>query len=122
MKILEQEFDSRGFHFKQVMREGMYAVFEKTNTNGYKGYESVRLKSHNGYEIAGVFIPPAESMPSAETWGADGFSFLHTQKDKALEKLQWMKTKQFNSLPQQIDSQGVPVKRGRGRPRKYPLT
>jgi hypothetical protein len=118
MKVLEPEFDSRGFHFKQLIREGMYVVFEKTNNNGYKGFESVRLKSHNGYEIAGVFIPPAESMPPAESWGVDGFSFQYDQKNKALEKFQWMKAKQFNSIPQAINSEGAPIKRKRGRPRK----
>lgn len=117
MKILEQEFDSRGFHFKQLKREGMLAVFEKTSENGYKGFEVCRLKSHNGYEIAGVHIPPAESMPSAESWGTDGFSYQWDEKERAFTKLEWMKT-QFNSAPQVIDNQGIPIKRGRGRPKK----
>ena len=94
MKTLEIEFDSRGFHFKQLFRDGMYALLEKTNQNGYRGYESCRIKSHNGYEIAGVKIEPAESLPSAESWGTDGFSYLFTEKDRAMNKLTWMKNKQ----------------------------
>lgn len=118
MKILEQEFDSRGFHFKQLKRDGMLGVFEKTNDKGYKGFETVRIKSHNGYEIAGTFIAPAESMPSSETWGTDGFSYSWSERDKAFAKLEWMKNEQFKIENPAQTNDNQPIKRGRGRPKK----
>jgi hypothetical protein len=118
-KILETEFDKLGFHFKQLFREGDYAIYEKTKGNS-KGFETIRVSRHNGYTIAGVTIEPAETYPNNEQWGVHGFT-PWTIED-AYKKLDWMKNKQFKEVKEekQQETPGL-VKRGRGRPRKIKI-
>lgn len=109
MKILEKNFSSRGFDFKQVHREHSLAIYEKRKPSAsFVGYEVIVIKSHNGYVIAGNHCPPAEVFPSSEQWGTLGFSY--TTKEDAYKKFDVIKnqtTEEDPSLP----------KRGRGRPK-----
>lgn len=73
MKILEKQFKSRTFNFRQICREGDLAIYEKSKGN-YLGYETIRIHSHTGYFMAGVLIPAAETFPGNESWGRDGFT------------------------------------------------
>ncbi len=114
MKILEKEFKSKGYYFKQILRDGNYAIYEKWNDNGARGLEVIRIKSHQGYSIAGVDILPAEIYTSSEKWGVDAFSPFTLEQAK--EKLIWMRDKQFNA-PEINQESGEPVKRKRGRPK-----
>lgn len=72
---LPLEFSSCGFDFQQVERDGDLAIYQKTRKSGkWTGFEVVRIRSHDGYTIAGNYCPPAEMYPSNEKWGVDGFS------------------------------------------------
>ncbi len=85
MKILATEFSSKGFTYRQISRDGDVAVYEQRwGRNGSAAYETVIVQRHNGREIAGAYIPPAEFMPSSSQWGVKGWTF--TDKDGALQK------------------------------------
>lgn len=90
MKKLEKEFTSLKFNFKQVMREKDYAIYERWyEDNEYnKHYEVIKIKSHNGYEIAGNKIPPSECYPGSNSWGTDGFTCV--TKEAAIKRLDRM--------------------------------
>ena len=81
-KILDKEFDSRTFHFKQLKREHDIAIYEKTKEGFNKGskilnYEVIKVLRHEGLKYPGkeALSAPAEFYPSAERWGSHGFSY-----------------------------------------------
>ncbi len=85
MKALPTEFKAKGFNYRQISRDGNVAVFEQRwGRNGSVAYETVIVQSHNGREIAGVYLPPAEFMPSSSQWGIKGWTFR--SRDEALSK------------------------------------
>lgn len=89
MKQLEKKFESLGFSFSCIHREGIYSIYERKQIQSeYKHYEAIRIQSHNGYEMHGVKYPPSEYYPSANSWGAHGYTCL-TKKDafKRLDKM-----------------------------------
>ena len=89
MKILEKEFKSSGFNFKQVKRVADKAIYEKRSIGGKAvSIEVIRIKSHNGYELGGVYIEPAETYPSTSQWGLYGWTY--SNMEQAIQK--------FNSL------------------------
>ena len=69
-KVIPTEFNKKGFHYKQVRRDGMKAIFEQTrNGTELKNYGVVKLGRHNGYVMGGVSIEPAETYPGSSLWG-----------------------------------------------------
>lgn len=90
MKILEERLTHKGFKYKQLYRDGKYAIYEQTRNNSkLKKYESIIIESHNGYEIAGVYCPPSEMYPNASQWGDKGFTL--ESYDDAMNKIKYMK-------------------------------
>lgn len=79
MKKLEKEFESAGFKYKQIHREDMYAIYERKHidSNSPPHYESIKIQSHNGMEIAGNKIQPSEYYPSSNSWGTHGFTCIN---------------------------------------------
>jgi len=74
-KVIPTEFNKKGFHYKQVRRDGMKAIFEQTrNGTELKNYEVVKLGRHNGYVMGGVKIEPAETYPGSSLWGITGWT------------------------------------------------
>lgn len=89
MKKLDKEFESAGYKYKQIHREDMYAIYERQHfSSEKKHYEAIRIQSHNGYEIAGNKIPPAECYPTSNSWGSNGFTCLN--KESAYKRLDRM--------------------------------
>ena len=89
-KPLRTEFKSRGFNFKQLARDGDFAVFSKTKDSwSHEAYEVIKVGRHNGYVLGGVTIEPAETYPSSEQFGVAGFSYQ--TKEKALKKFEELK-------------------------------
>jgi hypothetical protein len=74
MKTLATEFKKSGFDFKQVRRLGDVAIYSKRKGSADLGFEVIKISHHNGYTIAGNFIPPSETYPSSEQWGTNGFT------------------------------------------------
>jgi hypothetical protein len=90
-KLLEPEFTKNGFRFRQIWREGDFAVFHKVAMEGNihpttydAGFETVVVSRHDGYEIAGNKVEPAECYPSNELWGDKGWTYktLHEAQIK----------------------------------------
>lgn len=74
-KVIPTEFKKKGFHYKQVRRDGMKAIFEQTRTGTeLKNYEVVKLGRHNGYVMGGMSIEPAETYPGSSLWGIMGWT------------------------------------------------
>ena len=90
MKTLALNFTKKGFDYKQLVREGKFAIYEqfKSGTTARTSYEVIEIGSHNGYTIAGVTIAPAETYAGSESWGVKGFTYL-TEADaqKKFKKL-----------------------------------
>jgi hypothetical protein len=84
MKKIEKSFVSKGFEFKQVLRNGDMAVYEK-HAPGSKcsSYELIHITSHNGYIIGGNNIPPSEVYPSDSQWGVHGWTYTTLKDAKA---------------------------------------
>ncbi len=110
-KILALEFTSKGFCFKQVWREGDLAIYEKSKGN-YKGFESIKIKRHDGYQLAGVVIEPAEMYPPSESWGVLAFTSINLKTaHNYIDKLKGVNI--GDEQPNITEQQGK-----RGRPRK----
>lgn len=90
-KPLKTAFRSKGFDYRQVKRHGDVAIFEQTKP-GIVGqwFEVIIVQRHDGYELGGKTVEPAESMPSSSQWGKKGFTF-RTQEE-AERKFQQLST------------------------------
>ena len=121
MKILEESFTSKGFKLQQIKRDGDVAIYKKQldDPEAYSShYEVITIKKHNGYEIAGVKMPPAEMYPSDSQWG--DWAFTCTSIEDANKRFNYLQDKLKNYNATSILPSGE--KRGRGRPRKNVLT
>ena len=93
MKILEKDFTNRDFRYKQMYRDGKFAIYEQSKEGmDSKWFEAIVIESHNGYEIAGNVIPPSEMYPNGNQWGDKGFTF-HSY-DEAMDKIKFLKKKE----------------------------
>ena len=93
MKILEKEITSKGFKYTQLLREDNLANYEQSKKgHDVKKYEVIVIDSHDGYEIGGQEVLPAEMYPSSTLWGVKGFT-METYDD-ALKKIKTLKKKQ----------------------------
>ncbi len=83
------EFTKSGFGFQQIERVGDWAIYEQSKGKGV-WFEVIHIKRHDGYEIGGKKIEPAETYPSSATWGVDGFTLLTlaAAKQRLQEKTQ----------------------------------
>jgi hypothetical protein len=121
LKILEESFTSKGFKFQQVKRDGDVAVYKKQlddPESDSSHYEVIAIKKHNGYEIAGVKVPPSEMYPSDSQWG--DWAFTCTSIEDANKRFDCLQDKFKNYIATSMLPSGE--KRGRGRPRKIDLT
>jgi hypothetical protein len=87
-KPLPKEFRRDGFEYRQIYREGDYAIYEQhwsACRNPSVCYEVIRIRRREGFHIGARFIEPAEVYPNSETWGVDGFTL--TDRDAAFTKL-----------------------------------
>ncbi len=73
MKLLDKEIRHNGFTFKQVYRDGDWAIYRQTKGD-VDCYELIKVQKHDGYKIMGKDIPASEFYPSAEAWGLYGWS------------------------------------------------
>ena len=87
-KPLPTRFRRDGFNYRQIAREGDAAIYEQTWSGCPEPsvcYEVIRIRRHDGFQVNGRFVEPAEIYPKAEAWGVDGFSL--TNRDAAFAKL-----------------------------------
>lgn len=76
-KTLSPSLKRQGYLYKQVARKGRWAIYEQFSKNPEKkvAYEVVKIGKHNGFSIAGMFFPPAETYPASSMWGARGWTY-----------------------------------------------
>ena len=91
-KLLPTRFRTDGFEYRQIAREGNVKIYDQTwlgRAEPSVCYEVIRIRRHDGFQIAGRSIEPAEFYPKSEAWGVDGFT--HTNKDAAFAKMREIK-------------------------------
>jgi len=78
-KPLATPLIKNGFEHTQLFRDGDIAIFHKVHLNPHfdAGFETVVISRHDGYEMGGVQIEPAECYPSPEMWGTRGWTFTN---------------------------------------------
>jgi hypothetical protein len=84
---LPKEFRRDGFNYRQIARQGDAAIYRQTWTGSADPspcWEVIRIRHHEGFQIRGRFVEPAEVYPNSEAWGVDGFTF--TDRDAAFAK------------------------------------
>ena len=76
MKRLNKVFKSCGFNFKQIQRTGDVAIYEKVPVKGSPrvSYEAIKISKHNGYNLGGNYVSPAETYPCNSMWGTSGWT------------------------------------------------
>jgi len=81
MQSIDPLFKSNGFTFKLIQREGKLAIFGKTKPNHSRvTWEVVKLQTHKAHTWpSGETSPEREAMPSPESWGTLGWSYLTLQ-------------------------------------------
>ncbi len=108
MQPIPISFEKKGFQFKQVTRDGAWAIYKrwKTVSDGDTfHYEVIAIQHHNGRTFPdGVYEAPKEFYPSAEQWGTKGFTFQ--DKELAFDKLKSMTTQNENQTTAATPAKG----------------
>ena len=81
MKLL-QTYQRNGYTFTVDNRIGNHAAYEGTKAGHASTYETIAIQHHNGREIHGKQIPPAEYPPSNAEWGSKGWTYSTEEKAK----------------------------------------
>jgi hypothetical protein len=75
-KPLRTNFKYKGFDFTQIDRIGDVALFEQSKVGlSRTWHEVVIVQRHGDYEVSGVKIEAAETMPSSSAWGKFGWTY-----------------------------------------------
>jgi hypothetical protein len=90
-KRLAKEFQRGGFTYRQIYREGDFAIYRQTwyGNEQSAAFEVIRIRRREAFQIGTRFVEPAEVYPNSEAWGVDGFTL--TDKDAAFAKLSAMR-------------------------------
>ena len=78
MKPLPVEFDRKGWHFKQLKREGMIAIYLRTKPGEHtliESYEVIEIITEPDKFRFGKSIPVHERYPGDEEWGKYGWTY-----------------------------------------------
>lgn len=91
MRKLSKNFRQKGFNFSQIKREDNKAIYKRSKPGSkHISYEVILISSHNGYELGGQYIEPAETYPSSSQWGVKGFTC--TSLERAEVRFKKLKT------------------------------
>jgi len=94
MKLIPDEFTSKGFIYTKVKREGDKAIYKQSHKEGNNlRYEVVLITRHNGYQLGSAFIEPSEVYPGSSLWGIRGWTCV------SLEDAE----KRYKNLPSKSD-------------------
>jgi hypothetical protein len=83
-KPLPKQFRRDGFTYRQICREGDFAIYRQSNKHS-EAFEVIRIRRRDGFEIGGRFVEPAEIYPTSEAWGVDGWTL--PDENSAFRKL-----------------------------------
>jgi hypothetical protein len=85
---LPKQFRRDGYRYRQIARQGNATIYEQTwngRENQSVSLEATRIRRHDGFQIGGRFVEPAEVYLNSEDWGVRGFTL--TDKDGAFARL-----------------------------------
>jgi hypothetical protein len=87
-KRLPKQFRHDGFDYRQIYREGDFAIYKQTwNGNEHTAaFEVIRIRKREGFQVGDRWVEPGEVYPNSEAWGTDGWTVLN--KEAAFRKLQ----------------------------------
>lgn len=76
-KPLPETLKRQGFLYQRVERQDEWAIYRQIRKEDLKtmAFELVRIGRHNGFSIAGLTFPPAETYPSSSLWGSHGWTY-----------------------------------------------
>lgn len=95
MKLIPNEFVSKGFLYTKVKREGDKAIYKQAHKEATSfRYEVVVITRHNGYKLGESFIEPSEVYPGSSLWGIRGWT-CGTLEDAEIR---------YTSLPSSADA------------------
>lgn len=86
MKILQQKFKKNGFDFVQLKRHNNIVIYKKTKSKTkIENWEVCYVQSHENYTLKDkkgneVELLAAESLPSSNTWGTLGWSYMNEKE------------------------------------------
>ena len=97
-KRLPKQFRHDGFDYRQVFREGDFAIYEQTwKSNEHSAaFEVIRIRRRDGFHVGDRWVEPAEVYPNSEAWGVDGWTVLN--EEAAFRKLREIAASS-NALP-----------------------
>lgn len=76
MKPVKTEFKRNGITFRQLKRVGRHAIYELSAPEWRNpSYEVVRVRAGRAWVMGGIEHEAAETYPTTERWGYDGWSF-----------------------------------------------
>ena len=75
-KTHPKEWQSKGFRYRIIRRQGMVVIAEVTNqaSPAYLSWEVAILRSNPPCHRFGKDFPASESYPRSEEWGTRGFT------------------------------------------------
>lgn len=84
MRILREVIEDGIFHYDQLERQGMIAIYCQTHkASDTRRYEVVKIRTASAHTWPnGQVTPESEVYPSAKTWGKDGWTFHILQEAK----------------------------------------
>jgi len=72
------EYAKNGYDYQIIRRENNLAIaVGKSRISNSINWEVIKIQSHNGMTMAGVYMPPAEFPPSNNQWGVKGWTALN---------------------------------------------
>lgn len=77
-QLIEKEFTfkTHKYNFMEDLGDNWHIYCQTDKLSGkIYSYELVKLKKQEEYQMAGVTIPKKWTYPSAEMWGARGYTF-----------------------------------------------
>lgn len=83
-KPLGDVLKRQGYLYKKIFRQGKWAIYGQYKKAPEKlvAFEVVKIGKHNGFSIAGLFFPPAETYPTSSMWGSSGWTYRELEKAK----------------------------------------
>jgi hypothetical protein len=72
--------------FKRSAHNAFYTLHD--TSGNLLGFEVFRINKHNGFELAGIFIEPSETMAGSEQFGSSAWYFgvLNNTPEKVFER------------------------------------
>jgi hypothetical protein len=119
-KELSPNLKRQGFLYKKLVRSGKWAIYAQYAKNPERlvAYEVVKIGRHNGFSIAGMFFPPAETYPTSSMWGSHGWTYskIEDAKKSFSEKLAGDQGTDTTEIFEDLDILGEMFKESEGDP------